>query len=123
MIIHNSFSDFVLFLYVHMAMVDGSVHDAEQVVILRKMDNLYSSEKNKKFVLAQALEEYRTLNQDSISMIIKESFDHFEEARQNKQKIYIDMFDIINSDGVVDEKEVKALALLNDIIHLTTVAG
>ena len=36
MVIHKTFSDFVLYLYVHMAFADGAMHPDEERVILEK---------------------------------------------------------------------------------------
>lgn len=123
MIIHNSFSDFALFLYVHMALADGRVHDAERNVILSKMESLFLPDKEKNVLLIQAIAAYKALDQNAILSIIKDSFGHFAEAKRDKEKIYCDMFDIINADGVVDGAETKALAALNEIINLTSVSG
>lgn len=37
MVIHKSFADVVLFLYIHMAHADSDFHATEQQVILKKM--------------------------------------------------------------------------------------
>lgn len=122
MVIHKSFPEFVLFLYVHMAMADGGMHSTEENVILEKMNKLFSPEQDKKLLLDESVAAYTSINPDSVINLIKDTFKHFDNVKfPVKYKVYTDMYDIINADGVVDESETKALAALKEIIDLTAV--
>ncbi len=122
MVIHKTFQDFVLFLYVHMAMADGGIHATEENVILEKMNKLFPPDKNKPQMLADSIATYKSHDVESVLAIIKDTFKHFDQIKfPIKYKVYTDMYDIINADGVVDESETKALASLKEIIDLTAV--
>lgn len=119
MIIHDNFSDFVLFLYLHMAHADGKIHSQEEQVVRSKMIRLYpeGTDLNQKF--ETALQQYRGINEHVLKDLIKETFQHFESVKfSTKYKVYTDMYDIINSDGRVDERETMALEQLRTLIHI-----
>lgn len=119
MVIHKSFADFVLFLYVHMAHTDGDFHGTEQDVILKKMPKLFPNENSPKARLEKAQNEYLSLDPVQIPSIIRETFKHFSDVKfAQKYKVYTDMYDIINADGKVDESETAAMNELKEIIEM-----
>jgi uncharacterized tellurite resistance protein B-like protein len=119
MVIHKSFADFVLFLYVHMAHADGEFHTDEKKVILQKIPKLFPQESNPANLLEKVATEYSSISQNEIPVIIKQTFKHFKEVKfAAKYKVYTDMYDIINADGKVDESETRALNELKDIIDM-----
>ncbi|HRK54456.1 MAG TPA: TerB family tellurite resistance protein [Cyclobacteriaceae bacterium] len=118
MVIHNTFADFVLFLYIHMAHADGEYHPSEEEAILNKIPKLYPTEGDPVAKLKSALAAYKKLKSDDIKGIIHDSFPHFEHIKfSQKYKVYTDMFDIVHADGKVHDAEQRALAELKDIIH------
>lgn len=119
MILHTSFSDFVLFLYVHMAHADGDFHELEKNVIREKMSRLYPKEVNTEEKLDTALKQYTSFDKSQLRILLKDTFGHFTNVKfAQKYKIYTDMYDIINADGKVDESETKALNALKEIIDI-----
>lgn len=117
-IIHNSFSDFVLFLYVYMAYADGDFHDTEKKVILEKMRKLFPEPTHPE-KLDKAIKEYQSISSSEINQLIKNTFDKFAHIKfSQKYKVYRDMFDIINADGKIEESETAALEKLKAIIDL-----
>jgi uncharacterized tellurite resistance protein B-like protein len=119
MVIHKTFADFVLFLYVHMAYADGEYHPKEHEVIIGKVPKLFPSETNPASLVVQAEEQYRGTDKSKVGLIIRESFRHFSSVKfSQKYKIYTDMYDIIHADGKVDESETMALNELKDIIEM-----
>jgi|SRR5579859_3517006 len=117
MVLHSQFQDFVLFLYVHMAATDGSIHSSEEMVILSKMTNLFPQEKDLKKKLDQAVAEHRALDPSMVMNVIRESFRFFDTVTfAEKYKVYTDMYDIVNADGKVEESERHALTVLREII-------
>lgn len=120
MVIHNSFADFVLFLYVHMAHADGDLHVTEVKVIKEKMNKLFPGEDvDKKFV--SALEEYNAFNKQNLNKLFHASFAHFDTIKfAQKYRVYGDMYDIIYADGKVMESEKRALDELKDIIDINS---
>jgi len=119
MVIHSSFADFVLFLYVHMANVDGEFHALEENLILDKAQKLFPETAQAKTRLQQEADRYKSVNPDSIPDIIRDTFKHYGGIKfSQKYRIYTDMYDIINADGRVDASETRAIGELKQIIEL-----
>ena len=124
MVLHSQFQDFVLFLYVHMSMSDGTMHSSEEQVILTKMAKLFPDESDLKKKLQLVLTEYRILDPAMTMPVIRESFKHFDKVTfAQKYKIYADMYDIVNADGKVEEPEKQALTDLKEIIDMNSQIG
>ncbi len=122
MVMHQSFSDFVLFLYVHMAFADGELHPEEEKVILEKFIKHYPAEREPKNKFDAAVVEYQKTDAANLHSIIKESFKHFDQVTfALRYKIYTDMYDIILADGKVEISETKAVNELKEIIDLVSV--
>jgi uncharacterized tellurite resistance protein B-like protein len=121
MILHENFADFVLFLYVHMAHSDSDYHSTEIEVIREKMSKIFPKEINHEQKLHDAVAQYKSLNPEIVNEVIKASFKHFDKVKfAQKYKVYTDMYDIINADGVIDESETKALEELKKIIDINS---
>jgi len=119
MVLHNQFQDFILFLYVHMAVSDGNIHFSEEQVILGKMTKLFPDETDPKNKFEMAVKEYRSLDPAMTMNVIRESFMFFDKVTfAQKYKVYADMYDIVNADGKVEESEKHALDGLKEIIDL-----
>lgn len=119
MVIHKSFADFVLFLYIHMAYADGVFHPSEKDVILEKMSKLFPTEGDPRKKISSAEKEYLALDATAVSGIIRDTFKHFSGVKfAQKYKVYTDMYDIINADGKVDQSETTALNALKQIIDM-----
>jgi len=119
MIIHDTFADFVLFLYVHMAYADGEYHSDEEKAILDKIPKLFPKEGDPKGKLDAAVAAYKKVDSASFKNIIHDTFKHFDQVKfSQKYKVYTDMFDIVHADGKVHEAEERALKELKDIIDV-----
>ncbi len=119
MVIHKTFADFVLFLYVHMAYADGGLHDKEKDVILDKMLRLFPNQANPLKKLEATEKEYVALDSGKVPAVILDTFRQFKEVKfTQKYKIYADMYDIIIADGKVEDSETSALGELKKIIDL-----
>lgn len=123
MVIHSTFADFVLFLYVHMSHVDNDYDPTEMKVIKEKMNRIFPKDTDMEKKLYNTIREYNAFDKLKIHELMKETFQHFKNVKfSQKYKIYTDMYDIINADGKVDESEAKALEILKEIIELETEA-
>ncbi len=119
MVLHKQFQDFVLFLYAHMALCDGSMHENEELVILDKMAKIFPGEPDPKKKLTTAVAEYKSIDPALVNTVIRDSFKFFDQVKfAQKYKIYTDMYDVVNADGRVEESERKALNSLRDIIDM-----
>ena len=117
--LYHSFHDFVVFLYVHMAISDGVIHSSEEQVILKKMGKLFPGEINLKAKYDRAIAEYSSLNPSLTMDMIQESFAFFNHVTfSQKYKVYSDMYDIVNADGKVEDSEKSALEDLKKIIDM-----
>lgn len=120
MVIHQSFADFVLFLYVHMAHADSDFHQTELGVIREKMSKLYPFESDLEERLEVAIKEYKAFDKNKLKILFKDTFNHFTNVKfAQKYKVYADMYDIINADGKIDESEAAALQELKEIIDIS----
>jgi len=119
MVKHRNFQDFVLFLYLHMAHADGSMHSQEEAVVREKMTKLFPEGTDLNQAFESALSNYRETKKEDIPALIRETFEYFKEVKFSvKYKVYTDMYDIINADGKVEELETSALDLLRNVIDL-----
>ncbi len=117
--VHDSFNDFVLFLYVHMALSDGTLHPSEELVILDRLTKLYPQEGNPKKKFDEAVAAYKSFDLSSLNEFIQHSFKHFHNIKfAQRYKIYTDMYDIMHADGKVADSEQEALNTLKKIIDL-----
>jgi uncharacterized tellurite resistance protein B-like protein len=122
MVIHDTFADFVLFLYIHMAHIDGVYHPAEKEVIADRIPKLFPNETDIAGKLARAEKQYASTDKAQLDTIIRDTFKHFNSVKfAQKYKVYTDMYDIIHADGKVEESETKALNQLKDIIEMGVV--
>jgi len=119
MTVHESFSDFVLFLYIHMALADGTLHQQEERVILDKLTRLFPLEGNPKKKFDEAVASYKSFDKSAMDEFIHRSFKHFNHIKfAHRYKVYTDMYDIIHADGKVDETETVAINTLKKIIDM-----
>jgi uncharacterized tellurite resistance protein B-like protein len=119
MVKHRNFQDFVLFLYLHMAHADGTMHSQEETVVREKMTKLFPEGTDLNQAFESALSNYRETKKEDIPALIRETFESFKEVKFSvKYKVYTDMYDIINADGKVEELETSALDLLRNVIDL-----
>ena len=120
MIIHNNFHDFSLFLYLHVAHADGQLHQQEESLIREKIPGLFGPETDAEQKFASALDQYRSIAQEAIPMLIKATFQHFGEVQfAAKYKVFTDLFDIINCDGRVDYSETSVISQLRELMALS----
>ncbi len=122
MVIHNSFADFVLFLYVHMAHADGDFHETELNLVREKMTKLYDSQEiNLDLKLKEAIDQYIRFEKSDLNKLFHDTFDHFKTVKfAQKYKVYTDLYDIIKADGKIVDAETKALKELKEIIDINS---
>lgn len=121
MVVHTNFQDFVLFLYIHMALADNFLHPSEEEVILTKMAKLFPTEANPKKKFDEAVVYYETLSAEQAMDIIQSTFKHFDQVKfAQKYKVYTDMYDVVNADGKIEEAEKIALDALKKVIDLNS---
>ena len=119
MVLHKYFQDFVLFLYVHVALADNFLHLSEEQVILEKMAILFPHESDPKKKFEIAVTEYRALDPAMVMTIIHDSFKYFDQVKfTQKYKVFSEMYDVVNADGKVEHAEKIALNALKEVIDM-----
>ena len=116
MVIHSSFEDFLLFLYVHISRSDSDYDPKEMDVIQEKMKSLYPSKVDFEKKLYITLRDYKTFDNNKLQELFTDTLKHFS-ADKNKDKILADLADIINADGKVQASETNALDALKRTIN------
>ncbi|MCU0357411.1 MAG: TerB family tellurite resistance protein [Cyclobacteriaceae bacterium] len=120
MVIHDHFSDFVLFLYVYIAYVDGEFHPKEREVIMEKMHKLYPDSNDHEKRLADTIRVYSDLEQNQFKGIFVDTFKHFNKVKYaQKYRVYLDMYEVVQADGKVHEMEQLAMDALKEIIDIS----
>jgi len=112
------FKSFILFLYVYMASADGHIDDREVEVILEKLKKIYPEKPIHNDIFEKALKEFNETDPAQLDRIIEQNFKSFKnESFTKKFKIFADLYDIINADGVVDESESHSIEKLKQMIE------
>ena len=71
----------------------------------------------------EAHQEYLAIDPKSVMPIVRETFKQYNQVKSNQMyKIYMDLFDIVNADGKIDESERIALDALKEIIDTHSAA-
>jgi len=120
MVLHSSFSDFVLFLFVHMSHVDNDYNPIELKVIKEKAARLFPKDTDLEKKLYNTIREYNSFDKSQMEALIRDSFKHFSEVEfAQKHKVYTDIYDIIHADGKIDTSETTALEALRQVIEIS----
>jgi uncharacterized tellurite resistance protein B-like protein len=110
MIIHSSFADFVLFLYVHVAHLDHTYDPSEISVIKSKMPALFPAGTDLETKLYQMIREYNRFDKSKLNELCRETVLHFkDDAVTARSRLYHDFRDIIMADGEVHDLETRML--------------
>ncbi len=121
MVIHSSFKDFILFLYVHISRADENYDPLEMATIKQKIRGLFEENADIEKKLYLAIREYNSFDKSKLSELFSSSFKHFSEDRSVlKNNFYDDLREIIQADGRVDHAEATALEALKEIIELNS---
>ncbi len=121
MVIHTSFPDFVLFLYIHIAHLDYSFEPEELSTIKKKMATLFPEGTDLEKKLYQAIREYNQFDRSKINKLCAETLRHFRnEGATLPSQLFEDFRDIIMSDGQVHDLENRILTRVRQIVEKKT---
>ena len=121
MVIHSSFKDFILFLYVHMSRADESYDPLEMATIKQKITGLFEKNADIERKLYLAIREYNSFDKSKLGELFRGSFKYFNEDQSVlKNNFYDDLNEIIQADGKVVHAETRALEALKEIIELNS---
>ena len=117
MVIHTSFSDFILFLYVHIAHLDYSFEPDELSTIKSKMPKLFPEGTDLEKKLYQAIREYNQFDRSKINRLCADTLRHFKnDGATLSPEVFEDFKDIIMSDGQVHDLENRILTRIRAIV-------
>jgi tellurite resistance protein len=115
MVIHSTFSDFILFLYVHLSNADSSYDPKELAAIKDKMKIIFPPHTDFEKKLYQAIREYNAFDKSKLDDLLHDTATHFKGEKASKQ-VLDSFYDIVNADGRIGQEEEKALDALKQII-------
>jgi uncharacterized tellurite resistance protein B-like protein len=118
MILHSSFPDFILFLYVHMSHADSSYDPLEMAAIKRKMSELYPEGTDIEKKLYRTIREYNSFDKLKLNDLFRETLGKFSLDIPKNNTVYTDLYEIMQADGKIDQSETKVLETLKQIIAL-----
>ncbi|HEY9005669.1 tellurite resistance TerB family protein [Ohtaekwangia sp.] len=120
MIIHSSFPDFVVFLYVHLSQADSSYDPAELAAIKGKMATLYPTGTDIERKLYTAIREYNSFDKAKLADLFQKTVQHFGQEQQlHQNRLFDAMHDIVRADGKVEQSETRALETLKQLIDVS----
>lgn len=118
MIIHSTFADFILFIYVHMSESDHNYDPYEMAVIKEKMKKLFPEGTDLERKLYHAIREYNHFDKSKMNELLEDSFDHFSKNGSSlKSDVLKDVHEIFTADGGMNKDEANALDTLKRIIE------
>lgn len=112
----NSYQEYLLFLFIYLANSDFSVHILEIDTIYSKMKDLFPRESDLGVVYKKIKGKYDDLELEEIESLIEENFKIFKAQISNTEQLFEDFFDIITSDGIVQDYEIEALDKIKRLI-------
>ena len=121
MVIHSRFSDFILFLFVHMSHADETYDPYEMATIKKKISGMFDDDIDIERKLYITIREYNSFDKVELPKLFRESFKHFaQDEKIQKNTFFDDLTEIMQADGKVVHAEKKALQALKEIIELNS---
>lgn len=115
--LHSTVPDFILFLYVHMSHADQNYDPQEMAAIKSKMHTLFPDDTDLEKKLYAAIREYNSFDKSKITELIDQTLQHFGVDTLT-DKVYADLYEIIQADGNVYQSETKAFETIKRIIEI-----
>ncbi len=114
----DNFKEYIVYLYFHVAYADGKIQSQEKTMILKNMGKLFPNEKNLES-LFEAWHSNYTNSINNTEEIIKQGNQQFSDIEFHKKyKIFIQLYEIIGADGVIEASETESIEKLKKIINM-----
>ncbi|HLT82367.1 MAG TPA: TerB family tellurite resistance protein [Cyclobacteriaceae bacterium] len=124
MVIHDSFPDFLLFVYVHMSEADHNYDPKEMALIKQKMHALFPKGTDLEKKLYRTIRDYNNFDKAQLDTLFKDTFEKFKDANPElREHLFQDIREIAGADGALNASESQALESLKRIIDLTSAAA
>ena len=109
----DSLEDFSLLLLAQMAIVDGSIHPVEKEAIIARIKEIFPQITATEERLEATAEQVKKLGKDVCEVLIEDNLDKLNTlSKEQKELLYILLFDVLNADGRVNEEETRTLRQL-----------
>ncbi len=120
MVIHDTFPDFLLFLYVHMSEADHNYDPAEMALIKKKMHTLFPKGTDLEQKLYRTIRDYNNFDKTQLDALFRATFEKFRGANPElRENLFRDIQEIAKADGALNASESQALEALKQIIDLS----
>lgn len=115
----DTYPEYLLFLFIHTANADYSFKGAEIDVILSKMEIYFQEDRTNEGLQNTFLkmkDEYDKLSDTDIRQVIYSNYRKFSIHGNNKDRIFIDLHEIISADGYIHEDETRVIEELKSLL-------
>lgn len=115
----DNYEEFVLFLLIHIANADHMFKLDEAIVILTKMEDMFDTDQGVDKLLnifMQMQDQYDGLSSDQITVVIKENVDKFKIKGDLADRLFNELYEVVNADGHIHENETKAIERIKKIV-------
>ncbi len=118
LVIHSSFQDFVLFLYVHVAHSDDTYDPAEFATIKEQMKKIFPEGTDMEKKLYQTIREYNAFDRSKLPQLLRDSFEHFHpDGDATRSRLHADVQAIVMADGKVTSAERDAMDAIMKLLE------
>ena len=119
MVIHSTFKDFILSLFVHMSRADENYDPYEMATIKKKISGMFEKDADIEQKLYASIRQYNSFDRSKLGELFRDSFKHFGEDQSIQgNSFYNDLTEIMQADGKVVDAEKLALQALKEIVEL-----
>jgi len=113
----NSYQEYLLFLYIYLANSDYNIQFAEVNTILSKMEDLFPGGMDLEGMFLEVKDKFDKLDNDEVESMIRENYLNFRTKLPNPERFFNDLFDIIVSDGIIQDYEMEAFDKIKRIVQ------
>lgn len=115
----DKYEEFLLFLLIHIANADHMFKLDEAIVILSKMEDMFDTDNGVDKLLSifmQMQDDYDKLSNDQILEIIKNNFGQFDIKDEMADRLFNELYEVVNADGHIHENETKAIERIKKLV-------
>ena len=113
---YDTYQEFILFLYIHIANSDYKFKIVEKEIILDKMKRLFPFQYDYKKFLSDITANYKALSQEEKESVLINNFKKFSTLNLDTEAILGDLLDIIYSDDEYHELEKEEFMKLRGLL-------
>ncbi len=112
----DQYVEYLIFLFLHVAHADFTVKSSEINSIISKIDKNFPEAPDPHSLFLDIKDMYENLNDDEIESTVVSNLHKFDGELQ-PEKVIRDLHDIIASDGLIMENELKLFKKLKSMLR------